>query len=171
MKLKSNNIKSDYLEDAFGSRGTQFLKTKPSRSFHIAWEDVPKNAQSLALIFIDYDAIPVCGFTWIHWTVANIDPAQKELPENASLEKKLLEGVSSWASPIIPESWRLNVEDAAGYGGCAPPDQAHLYTVEMFALNKKLDLKRGFYMNALWKAMKGHILDQAALEFWYQPKT
>lgn len=84
----------------------------------MAWEDLPKDTKSLALTFIDYDAVPVCCFPWIHWTVSHIDPALKELPENASVNIKLVEGVTSWHSGIIPKEWQLNKEDASGFGGC-----------------------------------------------------
>lgn len=169
MRIYSNNIIDGHLEDRFGKHGEQFLKNrKPNRSFHVAWDEVPENTESLALIFIDHDAIPVCGFSWIHWTVANIDPELRELPENASVEMDLLEGLTSWHSPIVPESRHLDKEDAIGFGGCSPPDQPHRYTIELYALNKKLDLPRGFYKNELLKAMDGSILNQATLHAIYR---
>ena len=171
MKIISKSIVNGYFKDDIGHRGTHFLQgKKPNYSFHLAWQDLPKDTQSLALIFVDHDAIPVCGFTWIHWTVANIDPALGELPENASVDMHLLEGVTSWSSGIIPEDWRLSKEDDAGYGGCAPPDQEHLYTVEVYALDCTLTLPHGFMMNQLLKAMKGHVLDKCILEALYKNK-
>lgn len=171
MKINSTSIVNGYFKDDVGHRGSSFLKgKKPNYSFQLSWEDLPKNTLSLALIFMDHDAIPVCGFSWIHWTVANIDPALKELPENASVDLNLLEGVTSWSSGIIPEEWRLSKEEDAGFGGCAPPDQEHLYTVEVYALDKKLALSRGFMMNDLLKAMKGHVLEKCVLEAMYKTK-
>lgn len=171
MKIKSNNIINGYFTDHVGHRSTHFLKDiMPNYSFHLAWEDLPPGTQSLALTFVDHDAIPVCGFTWIHWLVANIDPTLKELPENASATKSLLEGVNSWNSRFVPKEWHLDKEDASSYGGCAPPDKEHLYTIELYALDEQLHLSRGFMMNELLKAMKGHVLDKAMLEAWYKSK-
>ena len=98
----------------------------PNHSFHLAWDNLPPGTQSLALTFVDHDAIPFCGFTWIHWLAANIDPALKELPENASATMPLLQGVNSWNSGIIPKEYQLSKEEASQYGGCAPPDKDHL---------------------------------------------
>jgi len=173
MKIWSHNIKNNFLADPFGHRGTEFIKTKPCRSFHLAWEGAPEKTQSLALIFLDYEAIPVCGFPWIHWTVGNIQPGKNgcgELHENISIEKNLLEGVTSWNSKLLPKERYLDKEDATGYGGSAPPDKAHLYTIDLYALDKTLDLKRGFFMNELITQMKNHILAQASLDFWYKAK-
>lgn len=171
MKLHSHSIFKGYFGDSFGHFGSQFLKgKKPNRSFHLAWSDLPPKTESLAIVFLDHDAIPVCGFTWIHWTVANIDPQLGELPENASVDMKLLEGVTSWNAGILPEAWYLNKDDATGFGGCAPPDTTHLYTVEVYALNTKLDLQRGFYLNELIKKMDGHVLEKAILQGLYRSK-
>jgi len=171
MKIKSNSIINGYFKDEIGHRGTHFVKgIMPNYSFHLAWEDLPVNTQSLALVFIDHDAIPVCGFTWVHWLVANIDPTINELPENANNSMSLLKGVNSWNSGIIPAEWRLDKKDATDFGGCAPPDKEHLYTIELYALDKQLELVHGFSMNELLKAMKGHILDEATLEALYKTK-
>lgn len=168
----SNSILNGYLKDAMGHRGEQFIKNKmPSRSFHLGWKQLPEETESLALLFIDHDAIPVCGFSWIHWTVANIDPALGELPENASVDMYLLEGVNSWASGLLPTEWKLDKEDAIGYGGCAPPDKEHCYTVKLFALDNKLNLSRGFYLNEMINQMEGHILAHAKLQFLYKTKS
>jgi Raf kinase inhibitor-like YbhB/YbcL family protein len=163
MKIYSNSIVDGYFDPKFGKQGTQFIKGMPSRSFHLAWEDVPANTKSLTLVFIDHDAIPPIGFTWIHWTVANIDPTLKELPENASLEQNLLQGVNSWHSKLLLEANRLTKEEASHFGGCAPPDKPHRYTLKLYALDKHLDLKPGFYLNELIHAMEGHILDKAKI--------
>ncbi|MES2203987.1 MAG: YbhB/YbcL family Raf kinase inhibitor-like protein [Pseudomonadota bacterium] len=171
MKIKSNSITNGYFKDEMGHHGTQFLKNiMPNYSFHLAWDNLPPGTQSLALTFVDHDAIPFCGFTWIHWLAANIDPTLNELPENASEKMNLLQGVNSWGSGIIPKEYQLSKEDASRYGGCAPPDKDHLYTIELYALDKKLDLPSGFMMNELLKAMKGHVLDKATLEALYKTK-
>lgn len=169
MKIDSNNIQDNYFSDNIGKHGTEFLQDKkPTRSFHLAWEGLPKATKSLAIIFEDEDAIPVCGFSWIHWTVANIDPALKELPENASQDMDLLEGVTSWSSGILPEEWQLKKEDDIGFGGCAPPDKDHRYTINVYALNTTLNLKPGFYKNELVWAMQGHVLEKASLCAFYR---
>jgi Raf kinase inhibitor-like YbhB/YbcL family protein len=171
MRITSTSIVNGYFKDEIGHRGAHIFKgKKPSYSFQLSWEDLPKNTVSLALIFIDHDAIPVCGFSWIHWTVANIDPSLKELPENASATLNLLQGVTSWSSGILPDEWRLSKEEDAGFGGCAPPDREHLYTIELYALDKYVQLPHGFWMNDLLKAMKGHILDKCSLEALYKSK-
>lgn len=172
MKVASSGIINGYFGNAFGHHGTQFLnEKKPNRSFPITWEDLPEQTKSLSIVFLDHDAIPVCGFSWIHWVVANIDPNLNGLPENASIEMPLLEGVTSWNSPIIPEDWRLSEEDATGFGGCTPPDKAHRYSIEVYSLDTILHLARGFYLNELLTAMTGHILDQATLYALYTPKV
>lgn len=164
MKIYSTSIINGHLEDRFGNRGSQFLNgKKASRSFQLSWDNLPEGTKSLALIFIDYDAIPVCGFSWIHWTAANIDPNIKELPENASIDMDLLQGLTSWYSKFLPNDWRLSKEEAIGYGGCAPPDKPHQYTIKLYALSKVLDLKSGFYANELLKAMDGYILGKAKI--------
>jgi len=170
MQIHSKSVKNGYLEDQFGKYGTQVLKGKQviTRSFELSWSDVPINTKSLALIFIDHDAIPVCGFSWVHWTVANIDPQLTCLPENASVDLNLLEGVTSFNAPLAPAEWRLTREEATGYGGCAPPDKDHGYTIKLYALDCMLDLERGFYTNELLHAMSGHVLDRAGLRAWYR---
>lgn len=169
MKVYSNNITSGHLDLQVGKFGVQMVKSKvPTRSFHIAWEDLPEKTKSLALTFVDHDAIPVCGFSWIHWTVANINPADGSLPENASEELDLLEGINSWASPLLPSITKLLDEEATAYGGCAPPDRPHLYTIEVYALDTLLNLKPGFYMSDLYHAMHGHMLAKVRLEAVYK---
>ena len=168
MKIQSRNITEGRFDKSMGHLGGEIYKGRmPTRSFQLSWHELPANTKSLALIFIDHDAIPVCGFSWIHWTVANIDPAQQALAENASAAGGLLEGVNSWASGILPEAWKLTPEEATRYGGCAPPDQPHLYTIELYALDKKLALQKGFFMNELIHAMSGHVLEKATLSATY----
>ena len=167
MRIHSNNIKNGVFDNSVGRLGGNLRGVKPTHSFHLAWSDLPEKTLSLALIFIDHDAIPVCGFSWIHWTVANIDPALGELHEGASAQGGLLEGVTSWVSGILPEAWKLSHEEATGYGGCAPPDKPHTYTIELYALDKKLQLTRGFFMNELIHAMTGHVLENAVLSAKY----
>lgn len=79
------------------------IDDKPIVSFPIQITDVPKEAKSLALTLIDWDAIPVGGFAWIHWTAANISPDVTEIPANNSqtLKVPMVQGRNSTAGGLI----------------------------------------------------------------------
>ena len=130
-------------------------------SFPITIEDVPENAQSLALAFIDYDSTPVCGFMWIHWLMCEIDPATTFIPENASQNPlpEWRQGFNSTFSDLSEVDEDLTVAQA--YIGPRPPDMDHTYTLRMYALDTHLDLEEGFFFNQLHWAMQDHIIDTA----------
>ena len=54
------------------------------------------------------------------------------------------------------------------YGGMTPPDKLHIYELHVYALDKMLDLGRGFLLNELYREMDGHILDQFTLKGIYE---
>ncbi len=168
MKLYSHNIHNGYLDICCGNNSldaTDIINGINVHSFHLAWEDLPPNTKSLALIFDDPDAIPVCGFSWIHWTVCNIDPATKELKENESItNNSLIQGRTSWSSKLLGHECE---KDFMSYGGCAPPDKTHTYRVTVYALDTILDLNKGFYCNELIHAMEGHVIDSCTLNMKY----
>ncbi len=162
MILTSQGIEQGAIALRFGKFGEQKLEGVPTRSLPLEWSDLPEGTQSVVVIMQDYDAIPVCGFSWIHWTVADIDPSIKELPENASREDvTLIQGKNSLASKQI--CGELSDEITCFYGGPRPPDTDHEYEIKVYALDKVLGLKPGFRMNELLRAMRGHILDEATL--------
>ena len=107
---------------------------------------VPAAAKSLALIMDDPDA-PMG--TWDHWIQWNI-PANTKLVDR----QMGVAGRNSWG--------RMN------YGGPCPPSGVHRYFFKLYALDTMLDLPAGSNKTALEKAMKGHILAEAALMGKYQ---
>ncbi|MBI2099405.1 YbhB/YbcL family Raf kinase inhibitor-like protein [Candidatus Uhrbacteria bacterium] len=164
MRLFSAGIIDSYIEPKFGKFAdeTDKIQGVPSRSIPISWSDLPKNTKSLALIMQDYDAIPVCGFSWIHWTVANIDPPKNELLENASRnDASIIQGKNSLAPKQICGESPESITNF--YGGPRPPDKNHEYEITLFALDTKLNLSTGFWLNELVKAMRGHILDSSPI--------
>jgi len=177
MEVYSNTINSKgYFNDSVGFHGTQFQPAecpdgfkKPNYSPHVGWKNLPKDTRSLALVCIDHDADRIRGFSWNHWLVANIDPAVKQLPENAGLTMPYVQGVSSLVSNMIPKFFQLSKEGATGFGGFGPPDRDHTYTIDLYALDvSKLDLKKGFFMSELLQAMKGHVLAHASVDGLYR---
>jgi len=115
---------------------------------------VPSDANSLALIMDDPDAMKAVGRVWVHWVIWNIDPTILEIPEG-SLPSGLIEGKTDFGE--------------IGYGGPAPPDKRHTYIFKLFALKTKLDLKKGSTKSQLEKTMNGQILDQAILKGTFAP--
>ena len=117
-----------------------------------------------ALSLDDPDAIPVCGFCWIHWTLCNL--TETEVAEDISIHNPpFIQGCTSQHSVASPETR----EEASFYGGMAPPDAVHEYGLTVYALDCTLDLQPGFYLNELYRAMRGHILDQATVYALYRP--
>ncbi len=110
----------------------------------------------------DYDAIPVCGFSWIHWTVANIPVTLDGLKENSSREmNQLIQGKNSLASKQI--CGEMPDATTCFYGGPRPPDKDHEYEITCYALDTEFDLKPGFRLNELLSKMRGHILESKTI--------
>ncbi|MCQ9207957.1 MAG: YbhB/YbcL family Raf kinase inhibitor-like protein [Omnitrophica bacterium] len=105
-------------------------------------EDIPKGAETLALIVDDPDA-PMG--TWVHWVVFDI-PLTGEIEENS-----------------IPGKQGNNNFGRKDYGGPCPPSGTHRYFFKLYALDQKLDLAEGITKEQLEQAMQGHILEQAEL--------
>ncbi|ATH93242.1 YbhB/YbcL family Raf kinase inhibitor-like protein [Bacillus glycinifermentans] len=154
-----------YLPDKYSKYADEEFKREgnPVVSFPIAFEHIPAGAKTLALTLIDHDAVPVCGFSWIHWTAANIPAHIGELPENASDERQdlMVQGQNSFASPL---AGLKNPKIIHQYCGPMPPDQDHIYTLTVYALDDALDLQAGFYLNDFYQSIKGHVLTQSVLE-------
>ncbi|MGL5244894.1 MAG: YbhB/YbcL family Raf kinase inhibitor-like protein [Sarcina sp.] len=163
MNAICTGIKDGVIEDKYGKRGSQFNKAEiPSYSLPIKIENPPNNTVCYAIVVDDKDAIAVCGFTWIHWTIANLK--RNELKENDSINATdFIQGVNSWATSF----GGCKTEDCIGYGGMAPPNKPHTYEIHIYALDKKLNLENGFYIDDLYKAMEGHILDSTCIKGTY----
>lgn len=158
MKVTTSAIENGYFKDKYGKRGNQKFMGYPSLSIPFEIFDAPIETKTFAVVLDDKDAVEVCGFTWIHWLIANLKTTCLE--EGASKTRNdLLEGVTSEHSAISS----LSIEDATGYAGMAPPDKPHRYDLCVYALDCELELERGFTYNKLWYAMQGHILDTATI--------
>lgn len=154
------------LADRYGKYAPQDCMTQghPTCSFPISIEDVPENAASLALTLLDWDAVPVGGFCWIHWTACDIPADVSLIPENASAlgSVPMVQGSNSDWSPFAG-GWS-DPRVTRRYVGPQPPDKDHVYTLEVFALDVKLGLPEGFYINELYRAMEGHVLATARFD-------
>lgn len=148
------------IEKQYGKYGQQFLKGMPTYSLPLKIADYPPQTKSFAIVMEDKDAIAVAGFSWLHWAVANL--TRDELQENESVgATDFIQGTNSWSSKLLPD--HLDRYEAAVFGGCAPPDKPHVYEIHVYALDCELPLKQGFYVNELYKAMAGHVLDSYTL--------
>lgn len=156
MKVTSTGIIDGIIADEYGAKGTQFNENEmPLYSLPLKIEDAPQGTKSFAIVMEDKDAVPVCGFSWIHWLVANLT-RDELLAGESQTATDFIQGVNSW---ISIQGDNQSIEASSYYGGMAPPNAPHLYETHVYALDTLLDLKPGFYMNELYHAMDGHILD------------
>lgn len=156
MKVTSSGIIDGAIQAKYGKHGKQFnANGMPNYSLPLLIENAPEGTKSYAIVLEDKDAFPVSGgFSWIHWTVANL--TRNELKENESISAKdFVQGANSWMSM---QGGSQSKELSSFYGGMAPPDAPHIYEVHVYALDTLLDLENGFMFNELHKQMDGHIL-------------
>lgn len=113
---------------------------------------VPDDAESLSLIVDDPDAKEPAGKVWDHWIVWNVPPGTETIPADWDADDAA-EGTNDYGDP--------------GYGGPNPPDRAHTYRFDLYALDTTLDLGTDADADALEDAMDGHVLAQTRLEGTY----
>ncbi len=110
----------------------------------LAFEDVPGETKSLALVVDDPDA-PVGVFD--HWIAWNLNPDTRELPEDARVETQ----------------GKNHYGELQYRGPCPPPGSPHRYFFKAYALDTLLDLPQGSSKGQLEEAMEGHILAKGEL--------
>lgn len=166
MIATSAGIINGIIQDQYGSRGEHFNENGvPTFSLPLKIENAPVNTASFAIVLEDKDAYPVTGgFAWIHWLAANI--TRSELKDNESQTAgDFIQGTNSWTSL---QGNQQSKELSCYYGGMTPPDKAHVYEFHVFALDRLLNVKKGFLLNELYHEMDGHILEQYTLKGIYK---
>lgn len=83
-EFKGNNIPYEY---AAGADVSDSINGNPIKSFPFEVIELPEGTKYLAWSLIDYDAIPVCGFAWIHWSVANVSVSGNSISIKADLSR------------------------------------------------------------------------------------
>lgn len=162
MIVTSTGITNGIIDDKYGKRSIYINKNgMPTYSLPLKIDNSPKGTKSYAIVLEDKDAFPVSGgFSWIHWTAANI--TKTEIFENESqTSKDFIQGINSWTSL---QGGSQSKELSSFYGGMAPPDAPHIYEIHVYALDTILDLKNGFLYNDLYRKMDGHILETYTLK-------
>ena len=161
MLVVSDAIQNGVISDCYGKRGNNFINGMPTYSLPFEILDVPSNAESFVVILDDKDSVPVCGFVWLHWLIANLTRTSV-LANESQTAKDFLQGVNSWVKQTD-----FNRKLATCYGGMAPPDKGHYYELSVYALDATLKLTNGFYYNELYWVMQKHIVSVATLKGFY----
>ncbi len=120
------------------------------------WTNVPANTVSFVLIMHDPDvAIQKKIEDVLHWMAFNIPGTAQGLPEGVPASAQLPDGTVQ----------AKNRRGTVGFLGPGAPAVGphHHYTLELFALDTKLDLGPDATREGVLKAMDGHILGKGVL--------
>jgi len=160
MKVTVTLDEKGYLPAIYTSLANTRRANQPIISFPIELTNMPKEAVALAVTLIDYDAVPLTGFPFIHWLATNV-PIMSEIPADFSRNFVGPQGQNSW------ESRFYELDDdyfTSHYAGPNPPDQPHHYTLTTFALAHDLDLKNGFFYNDFRTALSDSVMAKAEIQ-------
>lgn len=158
MYLICKGIENDIFNDRYGEHAQK--PCSPPLEIH----EAPEGTVSFALFMEDLDAFPVCGFSWVHWTITGLK--QTCLEEGASAKPHdFIEGLHSHFGGYPTEAVK---HQSIGYGSMSPPDRPHRYDIHVYALDFDPALTTGFYMNDMFHAIQGHVLTQAQIQGVYR---
>lgn len=168
-----------------------------NRNPHLAWEDVPADARSFALLCIDPDAPTVAETVgredmeiphdqpradFVHWTMIDIPAGVREIAAGSCSDGVTARGKPS---PRGPAGARQGLNDYTGwfagdaqmggdylgYDGPYPPfndQRIHRYSFRLYALDvAALDLPDRFTAADVQRAVQGHTLAEAEVQGTY----
>lgn len=152
----------------------------PVVSFPFYIDDVDPEARYLHWEFVDPDSIPVCGFEWIHWSVANLPIDALMYDFNDSHALAIPADFSRTVSAMIPETVQGRTSAASPlltgrstdpavtmrYNGPYPPDRDHDYYLHVWGTTAPLaGLNQGFWLNEMERALRngGNPIDQGGI--------
>ena len=134
----------------------EFSDYERGQSFPLAWSEGPIGTRSYALLVEDPD-VKRARTPFVHWVVWNIPARRTNLRAGVPMRRNLddpagaLQGATSTGS--------------LGYFGPRPPagDHAHHYHVQVFAIDRVIDLPEGAGRDDLVRAIGGHVLASGEL--------
>lgn len=151
----------------------------PIVSFPFYIDDLDLAVRYLHWEFVDPDSIPVCGFEWIHWSVANLPVDALMYDFNDSHALAIPPDFSRTLPAMIPETVQGRNSSASKfvgrgtdpavimrYNGPQPPDKDHEYYLHVWGTTKPLPgLNQGFWLNELLHAVRncGETPDQGGI--------
>ncbi|WP_244610389.1 YbhB/YbcL family Raf kinase inhibitor-like protein [Microvirga pakistanensis] len=121
----------------------------------ITWSGAPEGTKSFVVIVDDPDTETAKPYTY--WVAYNIPATTTSLREGLQ------------TSPMLQDPKGLmqgrNTRGSVGYTGLKPPvgDPAHRYHIQVFALDRNLDLRAGAMRAEVIEAMKDHVLAEGEL--------
>ena len=126
----------------------------------LAWTNVPRGTQSLALILEDSDAASPEPLT--HWIMYRIPPAITSIPEGVPTRDALDDPPNAVHGT---NSFRVR-----GYSGPEPPrgHGAHHYHFRLYALNTMIDDAPGLTRSELMKLIRLHVISTAEVVGTYE---
>lgn len=152
------------------------LGGEPIVSFPFYVDELPKGAQYLHWELVDPDSIPVCGFEWIHWSVANLPIDALMYDFNDSHALAIPPDFSRQLPSMIPEAVQgrtsqasklVNATDpnlAMRYTGPNPPDRDHEYLLRAWATAQPLpNLQQGYWLNEMLRGLR-HSQEESAAQ-------
>jgi Raf kinase inhibitor-like YbhB/YbcL family protein len=116
----------------------------------LAWSGVPSDAVTLALVVDDPDAP---GGTFVHWVVANVDPA----------ESGVAEGTTPAGGVEV-----ANSSGDASYAGPCPPSGTHHYRFTVYALSSTIDVAADTSLDDVFAAIDDASVGQGTLTGIYE---
>jgi len=144
MKLTSSGFKDG------GMVPERYSRDGRNVSPPLAWDGVPKNTRSLALIVDDPD-VPSGNF--VHWLVYNIPADATQLGEGIPAAEKLPSGARQGRNDF----------GEIGYGGPQPPRGTYRYLFHLYALDSEIPTPPGAAREQIDDAVSGHRLDECQL--------
>ena len=115
----------------------------------LSWTPGPAGTKTFALICDDPDS----SKTWSHWVLFDVPAAVTDLPEAIPTRDHTPEGGTQGTNDFRK----------IGYGGPCPPSGNHRYFFKLYALDAQLKLPSTATQADVERAMKGHVLAEAAL--------
>lgn len=128
-------------------------------SFDLSWSKGPSATQSYAIIMEDPDAKPITPV--VHWVAWNIGKDINTLREGLQKQDRLEDKAEHMDGLMQGQATTGKI----GYVGPKPPegDPPHHYHVQVFALDKVLQIPPGANRDTLLKAMAGHVIAKGEL--------
>jgi Raf kinase inhibitor-like YbhB/YbcL family protein len=114
----------------------------------LAWSAALPEAKAFGIVLTDRDRPE-----YVHWVIANIDPAVTTLAENS----------------IPPGAFvATNSEKKRGYAApCPPAGSTHSYTIMLYALSALIDVQRNNDAPSIIEKMNSAVLEVGTTDFTY----